>query len=177
MKTIKGYKFLTSQNKSYNGDQKWKKGVWVNHKGELELCESGLHASRTPLQSLQYVYGDNWWIVGARGKFKEDKNDKFVCSEMRIIKRLPVKKILVKFAILCAKRCLKNYEKEYPNDNRPRKSIEAAERYYKNPSKKNKDVAEAAARSAARYAARSAELKWQKKTLNRLVKDIGGEAK
>jgi len=77
----------------------------------------------------------------------------------------------------CAESVLINYEKLYPNDDRPRKSIEAARNY------KNKSAAESAARSAAyassaasaarsadyaemsaaRSAARSAERRRQKK--------------
>ena len=188
-----GYKWLTSENKSINGDKiSWKKSIWVKREPKrLQLCKYGLHASKTPLQSLGYVYGDKWWVVEAKGKII-NTDDKFVASEMKIIKRLPVKKILVKFAVLCAKRCLTNYEKEYPNDDRPRKAIEAAENYVKNPTKENESAAWSAgsaawsagsarsaagsarsaawsARSAARSAG-SAEYEWQNKTLNNLIK-------
>ena len=177
-----GYKWLTSENKSINGDKiSWKKSIWVKREPKrLQLCKYGLHASKTPLQSLGYVYGDKWWVVEAKGKII-NSDDKFVASEMKIIKRLPVKKILVKFAVLCAKRCLTNYEKEYPNDDRPRKAIEAAENYVKNPTKENESAAWSArsarsARSAgsatwsAARSARSAEYEWQNKTLINLIK-------
>ena len=155
-KKIIGYKWITDKNKSSSGNISWKKGIWQKHTGKLELCQSGFHASRSPLQSLEYIYGDNWWVVEARGRIKEQKDDKFTCSEMRIIKRLPVKKILVKFAIKCARRCLKNFEIYNSKDKRPRKAIEAAERYIENPTEKNRKAAGSAARSA-ESAAESAE--------------------
>jgi len=158
-----GYKWLTSENKSINGDKiSWKKSIWVKREPKrLQLCKYGLHASKTPLQSLGYVYGDKWWVVEAKGKII-NSDDKFVASEMKIIKRLPVKKILVKFAVLCAKRCLTNYEKEYPNDDRPRKAIEAAENYVKNPTKENESAARSAAWSAgsARSAGSAGSAAW-----------------
>jgi hypothetical protein len=40
-----------------------------------------------------------------------------------------VKKIAVEFAVACARRCLENYEKSYPNDKRPSEAIQAAEDY------------------------------------------------
>ncbi len=45
-----------------------------------------------------------------------------------------LKIIAVKFAVCCAKKALKYFEKKYPNDKRPQLAIEAAEKYIKNPS-------------------------------------------
>jgi hypothetical protein len=39
----------------------------------------------------------------------------------------------VAFAILCAEAVLQHFEKDYPADDRPRKAIEAAKEYLKNP--------------------------------------------
>ncbi len=161
MKKIKGYKFIQKNMKSQRGNLKWKVGEWIKHEGEIELCNEGLHACRTALQSLSYVYGDKWFIVEAKGKFKEEKGDKFVCSEMRLVKELPINKIVKLFAIRCAKRCLKHYEKEYPNDKRVFAAIEGAELYLdkkiKLPELKKRIDAAWSARSAAWSAARSAE--------------------
>jgi hypothetical protein len=78
------------------------------------------------------------------------------------------KKLAVKIAIECAKRVLSNHEKKYPEDLRPRQAIEAAEKWLKSPTAKNKNAASAAsaaysaaysaysAASAAAYAAYSA---------------------
>ena len=162
MNIIKGYKFIQNDMKSQAGGTKWRKNIWKKHKGKIELCNSGFHACRTPFESLQYVYGGRWFIIEAKGEFLEDKRDKFVASEMRLVKELPIKPILVEFAIKCAKRCLKNFEKQYPDDDRPRKAIIAAQNWIKHPSEEIKKAAESAAWSAesaesARSAAWSAE--------------------
>jgi hypothetical protein len=168
MKTIIGYKFIQSDMKSQSGDCGWKIGEWKKHEGYLKLCNSGFHACIRPLDSLGYVYGDRWFIVEARGKIRKGK-DKFVASEMRLTKELDVKKILPWFAIACARRSLKYYEKQYPDDKRPLDAIEAAEKYLKNPTKENLEVLNEKisaawsarwAQSAARWAASAAWSAW-----------------
>ena len=155
MKTITAYKFVKEDMKSKNGDQKWEVGKWYKHEGELSICSSGFHACESPLSSLEYVYGDRWFVVEARGKIIRDGN-KFVASEMRLVRELDVKKILVPFSYLCARRTLENFEKIFPKDDRPRKAIEAAEAYAKCPCEKHRSAA-LSVESAAWSAARSAE--------------------
>ena len=58
------------------------------------------------------------------------------------------KKQRVQYAIYAAMLVLHIFEDERPNDKRPRKAIEAAEAYLKNPCKETKDAARAAARAA-----------------------------
>jgi hypothetical protein len=169
---IKGFKFLTKGMKSSKGNVKWKLNTW-KHEDEIELCVKGFHACMTPLQSLNYVYGDKWFIVEAKGKIiKED--DKFVATDMRIVKKIPVKKVCVEFSIACAKRVLKNFEKNYPNDDRPRLAIIAAENWLKNPNNKNKELAESAwsAAKSSAWSAESAEKKWQNNKLTKIIKKI-----
>jgi hypothetical protein len=124
----KAYKFIHSDMKSENGNHKWKLGKWYHHDGELELCNSGFHACKTALQSLSYVYGDKWFIVEAKGKMIKD-DDKFVCSDMRLVKEIPINKVVKHFALRCAKRSLKYYTKQYPNDNRVSECIRITELY------------------------------------------------
>lgn len=50
----------------------------------------------------------------------------------------------VKLAIICAQHVLKIFEKKYPNDNRPRKAIEAAIQFLKNPADHNRTAADGA---------------------------------
>ena len=159
MKTQKGYKWLKQDMRSKNGNQKWEFDTWVKHEGELKLCENGLHASDNALDSLEYIYGDRWFIVEARGTILKDE-DKFVASEMRLVKELDVKKILVPFACFAARRCLKFFEEKYPNDSRPRNAIEAAENYVKNPSEKNRAPARAARAAAEAAAGAAAKAAW-----------------
>ncbi|MGD6850714.1 MAG: DUF7666 domain-containing protein, partial [Candidatus Bathyarchaeia archaeon] len=147
-KTVTGYKFVTSDLKSRNGNQtQWAVGEWQKAEGELELCSNGFHASHTPLDSLQYTYGDLWFIVEARGEVVEG-DDKFCAREMRLIQELPVDKILVNFAILCARRCYKNYKAQYPEDKVVFAAIKAAEKCVAIPSKENVDAAWSAASAA-----------------------------
>ena len=196
MKTSKqkvsvGYKFVTADLKSRNGDVQWKVGEWQTCKGKLELCENGLHAAPTPLDSLQYVYGDRWFTVAFRGEVVYG-DDKFAAREMMLAEELPVKEILVQFAVACAKRCYKNWTAKFPGDLRVWNAIVAAEAYVKNPTEENRSAARNAAKSAASAAwnaasaawnaawnaawsaewnaARNAECKWQQKTLKKLIR-------
>ena len=187
--TVRGYKFVTKDLKSKNGDIQWVVNEWQKVEGQLSLCNNGLHASHTPLDSLQYTYGDRWFIIEARGKMVEG-DDKFCAEEMKLTQELPVDKILVQFAILCARRCYKNYKKQYPEDKIVLAAIEAAEKCMLDPSEENISAARSAARSAvsaarsaesaarsaawsaesaAWNAARSAERKWQQKVLQKLI--------
>ncbi|MBF0554423.1 MAG: hypothetical protein HQK96_07720, partial [Nitrospirae bacterium] len=54
----------------------------------------------------------------------------------------------VKYAIFSARLVLHIYEEKYPNDNRPRLAIEAAETYLKNPLEETQRAAAAAAAAA-----------------------------
>ena len=126
-KIVKGYKFVSKELKSRNGDATWVIGEWKKAEGNLVLCENGLHASPTPLDSLQYPYGDCWFMVEARGEILK-ADDKFCVREMRLTKEIPIDKVLVQFAILCARRCYPNYKKAYPSDTVVLAAIEAAEK-------------------------------------------------
>jgi len=61
------------------------------------------------------------------------------------------KRALVRFACWCARRALPKFEAKYPNDKRPAKAIEAAEKWYESPVQEN--AAAAAAAAAAAFAA------------------------
>jgi hypothetical protein len=160
-KVVVGYKFVTSELKSKEGDCTWKVGEWQKCAGTLEICQNGLHACESPLDSLNYVYGNRWFQVEARGEILRS-TDKFAAREMRLIRELPVTATLVPFAIACAKRCYKHWKAKYPEDKRIIEAIHAAEKCLKNPTEENKSaawsaagLAESAARSAG-SAARSA---------------------
>ena len=165
---MKGYKFIKKDMKSQHGNHKWELNKWYKEE-DIKICDKGFHACKTPLDSLEYVYGDRWFIVEVRGKIIKE-GDKFVSQEMRLIKELPIDKIVKPFAIWCANQCLKNYEKEYPDDKRVYSAIEGAELYLDGKidlkelnkrisateSARSAGSARSAARSAAESAARSA---------------------
>ena len=85
-----------------------------------------------------------------------------------LIVRLMTNDQRISYAIFSAEMVIDNYENVYPEDERPRKAIEAARNYIKNKTKENKSAALAAglsaalaaesAASAAALAARSAAL-------------------
>jgi hypothetical protein len=62
--------------------------------------------------------------------------------------RIMTKKQNVQLAVFCAERCLKIYEDRFPDDDRPRKAIEAARNWIKNPSYAAWAAASAAASAA-----------------------------
>src|SRR3990167_9919225 len=128
----KGYRFVKDDMTSENGTTKWELGKWNKHKGKIEICKSGFHACLTPTQSLQNIYGTRWFLCEASGEIIH-KDDKFVASKMVLIKEIDVRKVLTRYAFACARRSLKYWDKQYPNDKRPLHAIEVAEKYMKNP--------------------------------------------
>lgn len=50
----------------------------------------------------------------------------------------------IKYAIFVAEQVIDIFEKKYPDDKRPREAIEAAKKYLKSPTKKNRNAADAA---------------------------------
>ena len=128
MKPTTCYRFVNEDMTSKQDEKtKWKIGEWNKINGKIECCKNGFHASLTPLQSLNNVYGNKWFIAEFRGK-TDKQTDKFCASEMKLTKEIPIE-VLKRFAIWCAKDCLINFEKEYPNDKRPVEAIQAAEDY------------------------------------------------
>ena len=152
-KIIKQYKFLRTGMKSENGNQVWKLRKWARVEGELELCKLGFHSSEEPYDAFSYVQGEILAIVECRGEHLKDDN-KYCWREQRVIKTYKwTKKDSVRLAIYSAEQVLHIFEKEYPNDNRPRKAIVSAKKWLKNPTEKNRVAAVAYAYAAARAVA------------------------
>ena len=154
---MKRYKFLNlidGKIKSNSGDKTWEVKKW-EHEDEIEMCNKGFHCSKGIYQAFSFVQGEILAEVEVKGK-KEIQDDKEVYTDMRILKAWKwQKKDSVALSIYAAELCLENFEKVYPDDDRPRKAIEAAKRWLENPTKENESAAESAARSAA-WSARSA---------------------
>jgi len=166
------YKFLDAGLKSHSGDCVWKLDEWKKET-DIDICNKGFHASKTPLQALSYVYGEIVAEVEVKGK-SIIEDDKEYWSEMRIVKAYHwTKKDSVSLAIFSAELVLENFEKKYPDDKRPRNAIEAAKKVFIDDTEENRSAwsaarsaaesawsawsaAESAARSAARSAAKSA---------------------
>ena len=171
---VQCYRFVTKDLRSQNGDMQWVVGEWKKVEGKLSLCNVGLHACRTPYQSLAHVFGDRWFVAEARGVVVEE-GDKFCASEMRLVKEIPVS-VIHQYTVDCAYHVLPIYEKEYPDDKRPRLALEAKQAWINDPSDENKRKLDAAwaaraAAWAARAAAWDAEIEWQKQHLEELIKE------
>ena len=149
------YKFFRLQGKtikSNSGDLEWKKGEWQKVDGKLDICNNGLHCSKTVYDAFSFVQGEVVGKVEVRGK-SIIENNKECWSEMRIIEvKKWTKKDSLRLAIFSAELVLKNFEDEYPDDKRPREAIEAAKKVLFKDTAKNRSAAQSAAQSASQSA-------------------------
>jgi len=157
---------LIGENKTKNG-HKWIVGKWYKHDGELKLCDQGFHASEKIIDAMNYVIPYYVAKVEVRGE-SQVGYDKEVWSEMKIVKMKKwTKKDSLRLAIKSAEDILPIFEKEYPKDDQPRKSIAAAKAVLKHDTEKNRVAAAwtagaewasplPSARAAERAAARAA---------------------
>jgi hypothetical protein len=147
---LKGGKIISGYDNSL-----WKIGKWRKVPAPKEAC-IGLNASENIIDAIQFVSPDVIAEVEVKGVCIES-GDKVTCEMMRILRVWKWEKAdSVALAIFAARLCLKNFEKVYPNDNRPRLAIEAAEAYQQNPC----ESAASAARSAASAARSAASAAW-----------------
>ena len=123
-------------------------GEWAKVDGPVKCCSNGFHASRRAIDAMQYVYCEIIALVEVRGDYAHEKY-KSAHAKMRILKAYKwTKRDSVELAIFAAEKVLKIYEDKYPNDDRPRKAIESAKEWLKNPTEENRIAAEAAAEAA-----------------------------
>jgi hypothetical protein len=156
MKTTTLWKSMKAGMKSGVGDMTWKVGTWEKHKGKLDMCYSGFHASVRAIDAMRYVNCEVLALVEVRGKhLKQD--DKQCWSEMRVVKAYRWEKPdSVALAVYAAELVIGEYEKKYPDDKRPRQAIEAAKAWLENPTEENRQAAAYAASSASYAAAYAA---------------------
>lgn len=76
-------------------------GKWLVHTDPVEICVSGLHASRRPWHALQYAPGSTLCRVECADIVAE-QDDKLVCRRRRIIERADVADALRYFARMYA---------------------------------------------------------------------------
>ena len=154
------YKFLKLKDGEIVSDADencvWKIGEWKENEGKIECCRNGFHASKEVFDALCYVKGEILAEVEAKGKSDKEK-DKQAWGRMRLTKAWSwTKADSVALSVFSARLCLARFEKEFPDDERPRLAIEAAEKWLDEPTDKNMSAAWSAAESA-ESAARSAE--------------------
>jgi len=94
---------------------------------------------------MSYAFADKLVFVSESyndpfDAFQNRNNKKKLCivSDNKVIRILDTKMILIKWIVLCAKHVLHIFEEQYPDDKKPRKAIEAASNWIKDPSEKNR---------------------------------------
>ena len=166
---MKYYKVLKADGSCANGgsgewflptkkkDGTWELGKWMPRvKGKLEPCMNGYHICRP--QDLAHWLDEAIFEVEYKGRIVKD-NDKCVVREARLLRRIETwdEKSARLFAADCAERVLPIFEKEYPDEDAPRKAIQAARDYANGKiNKKQLAAASDAARTAASAAASAA---------------------
>ena len=83
------------------------------------------------------------------------KENQLQWANWLIVRIMEYKQQYVSYAIYAAEQVIDNFEKEYPNDKRPREAIEAAKKCIENPTEENKNAAYRAAARAYRAADRA----------------------
>ncbi|MFH1634077.1 MAG: putative immunity protein [Chloroflexota bacterium] len=129
------YKVLNNDCSAYHGGS----GVWHLPKGKrpgkwmpaivnLILCERGYHLCRR--EDLIHWLGPTVWVAEGRGEKLLD-HDKVVFTQARLLRRLDTwtERTARLFAADCAEAVLPLFEKDCPNDNRPRSAVEAARKF------------------------------------------------
>jgi hypothetical protein len=104
--TMEAWKFLRDDNRSGHGTESaWSVGEIRTHKGKVDLCRSGYHASLKPHQALEYAQGGKLARVRLSGEIErgEDK----VCAETcEILEIRDVTNVLHEFACCVAETAL-----------------------------------------------------------------------
>ncbi|MCD6590555.1 MAG: hypothetical protein J7K72_01125 [Candidatus Aenigmarchaeota archaeon] len=135
--------------KSFPADRKphgfqYKKGVWYKTKGELKMCENGFHASENIIDAMNYITPGYVGKVQVRGKSIVEK-DKQCWEKIRVIEwHKWTGKDSIALAVFAAELVLPIFEKEYPNDKRPRKAIETAKEVLERSTPKNMTITDVA---------------------------------
>lgn len=76
-------------------------GEWLEHEGPVEICRTGLHASKHPFDALRYAPGPYLCLVDVDG-VEGRGGDKLVARRRKILKQIDATDMLRKFARLCA---------------------------------------------------------------------------
>ncbi len=107
MNKIKAWHFLPENGKLANGDgRKVKVGKTYSVKGEIKICEHGLHGSKNILDSLRYAPGFLLERVEIWGDVIE-QDDKLVGRHRKCLALIDVKKIVIGAVCYFAERAMK----------------------------------------------------------------------
>ena len=171
------FKLTDQQNKTragLSGETVWEIGLTVEVKPEKRrpaLCTDGVvHACRNPnlallLNPIQAnIENPKLWVTTGQAVCSD--YGKVGCYELTVTRQLSMpdwyadvdkhKDVSIRFAVLCAEVVLTIFEANYPNDDRPRRAIEAAKEYLKTNPGTSLSASAARAAYAAAYAAADA---------------------
>ena len=154
------YKYLNADRKSPLQDWQWPRvGTWTKPIDGVAACERGYHACRTaPHFDLLEWSGEHLYEIELRGDIIV-ADTKVVAPQARLVRQVKTWNARTQrlFTCDCAARVLKIYERDYPNDKRPREAIRVAQAFANGKASTEELVAaRAAAWDAARDAARVA---------------------
>ena len=157
------FKVLTAGGTGAHSSYEWplpqngKPGAWTPYlKGHLIVCSYGYHLCRE--QDLIHFL-DAGPVIYEAGAYRDrvvlTDNDKVVVRKARLVRRLHTwnDRTARLFAADCAENVLPIFEKKSPNDDRPRKAIEAARAFARGEIDRNQLAAAWAAAWAAASAA------------------------
>ena len=119
-------------------------GEWLVHEGKIEMCQSGLHASKRVTDALDYAPGSVICRVECH-KDIQHHSDKFVCRERKILWTYDAEKELLEYARRCAWRVIHLWD-----------APDVVRRYLKTGDESLRNAAWASARNAAWASARDA---------------------
>ena len=146
------YKWLNPDRTTTYQNVQWPKRVGVWTPNEIPaLCSSGWHLATHAGIGEHARTGAVLWIAEGRG-WQDAREDKVAFTSARLVSKVGTltQVVAVQWAVDCARRVLRHYEAKYPDDKRPRQAINAAAKWAKDPSEKNRN---AAANAANAYAA------------------------
>ena len=123
----------------------------------MKITKEWLESKNACHSSLTYVCANNYIGLDIVDFLEKLIKEKRLSDANWLITKGMNKKQNVLYAIFAAEQVISIYEKKYPKDSRPRKAIEAAKRYIKNPCKKTKAAAYAAYAAATTDAADAAD--------------------
>ena len=167
-------KFLRADGSAPTGSGRYTRGRWRSVRGVLVPCENGLHA--TTADNLVPHINEALWRVEIDGEYvwhdDESMGRKLVARRMRAIERIAAwnERTARLFAVECAERVLPIYEREHPNDTRPREALAVARRFADGQATQDERAASwAASSAAARAASSAAEQQWQNRRLAEML--------
>jgi len=155
-------------------------GEWLEHIGEVVICESGLHASWHPFDALQYAPGKTLCLVEVEDVISE-QDDKLVCRRRRIVKRIDSEVLTREFARWCALQVIELWDapdvvRQYLTTGDKTIRDAAWDAAWAAARAAARDAARDAARAAARDAARAAQRDRFKKMVDAAFENVGGGA-